>query len=176
MARVCPDCGCDLRSEEILGIALDVCPTCAGIWFDDGELLKLKDLGEDALEEAEGLSQPEEADEKEAEPQAMAAASHRKCPACGSAMDEFSYLYTSKVKLDSCPACLGTWVDEGELKAMREALATARQHPENRQLMRTLEHQLKVIAETSAHKDLVERHRRVARFLRVFTMHRPQVD
>lgn len=176
MARVCPDCGCELKSEEILGIGLDVCPTCAGIWFDDGELLKLKDLGEDALDEAEGRLQPEGSEEKEAEPQATAAPSPRKCPCCQNAMEEFSYLYTSKVKLDSCPMCLGTWVDEGELNAMREALATARQHPENKSLMRTLEHQLKVIAETSAHKDTVERHRRVARFLRVFTMHRPQVD
>ncbi len=176
MARTCPDCGCDLKSEEILGISLDVCPTCAGIWFDDGELLKLKDLGEDALDEAEGVFQPEGSEESEGKPEATSAPSTRMCPCCGNAMDEFSYLYTSKVKLDSCPICLGTWVDEGELNAMREELARARQHPENKQLMRTLEHQLKVIAETSAHHDTVERHRRVARFLRVFNMRRPQVD
>lgn len=170
MARECPECGTDLLAEEILGITLDVCPQCAGIWFDDGELLKLKDLGEDAMSEVEDDVAP-------AEPEApKKAVSKRLCPDCGTALDEFSYLYTSTVKLDSCGKCYGTWVQDGELQAMREALDMARLHPENKQLMRTLEHQLKAIANRSDLDDPVHRHHRIARFLRVFSLRRPFVS
>jgi hypothetical protein len=33
----CPKCGADLKTEDYLGIQIDRCPECLGIWFDAGE-------------------------------------------------------------------------------------------------------------------------------------------
>lgn len=164
MARSCPDCGTELRSEDILGITLDVCPDCAGIWFDDGELLKLKELGDDAIDEVEDDVVPTKSEKGEG--------AKKMCPDCGTGLEEFSYLYTTTVKLDSCPTCAGTWVQDGELVAMRTALEAARTSPENPHLMRTIRHQLDVVADEAEHQGFLDRHRRIARFLRVLSMRR----
>jgi Zn-finger nucleic acid-binding protein len=36
--RLCPVCQVALVPQTHLGITIDVCPTCAGIWFDADEL------------------------------------------------------------------------------------------------------------------------------------------
>lgn len=167
MARQCPDCKTDLRTEELLGVPLDVCPSCAGIFFDDGEMVKLKDLGDDAFAEVDDAVQPEDAMEPSGND------SKRMCPACRVPMQEYVYLYTSTVKLDSCPDCYGTWVENGELKAMREALADAQQQPINESLMRRLEHELVIAHEEEAHRERLARSRRVVNYLRVMNMRRP---
>ena len=34
----CPKCGDKLREEDFHGVKIDKCPSCKGIWLDDGEL------------------------------------------------------------------------------------------------------------------------------------------
>ena len=34
----CPECGGTLVSREIVGVTIDECGGCLGIWFDAGEL------------------------------------------------------------------------------------------------------------------------------------------
>jgi hypothetical protein len=34
----CPKCGEQLASVEHLGVTVDECPSCHGMWFDQGEL------------------------------------------------------------------------------------------------------------------------------------------
>lgn len=166
MARQCPDCKIDLRTEEILGIDLDICPECAGIFFDDGEMVKLKEQGDDAFGEVDEQVQPEEPFEPSGEPIS------RMCPACGEVMDEFKYLYTTHIKLDSCPKCFGTWVEHGELEAMQKALADAESQPMNESLMRTLNHQLVIAEEEVAHQRRLYRQRRMTQVLRLLTLRR----
>ncbi|MGC8659035.1 MAG: zf-TFIIB domain-containing protein [Desulfomonilaceae bacterium] len=38
---LCPTCNVDLLLSERLGIEIDYCPKCRGIWLDRGELEKL---------------------------------------------------------------------------------------------------------------------------------------
>jgi Zn-finger nucleic acid-binding protein len=40
----CPKDSAQLRAAAPLGIALDWCPLCKGVWFDNGELKKLLSL------------------------------------------------------------------------------------------------------------------------------------
>lgn len=167
MSRQCPDCKIPLRTEEILGIALDVCPDCAGIYFDDGEMVKLKDMGDDVFSEVDDQVVPE------GEPVPTERTTNRMCPACKFGMEEYAYLYTSKVRLDSCPKCHGTWVEHGELKAMESALSTARTTAENPSLLRTLDHQLEIAKELSAHEQRMARSRYVQRFMRVLLTRPP---
>jgi hypothetical protein len=56
---------------------------------------------------------------------------------------------------------------------MRTALEAARTSPENRHMMRTIEHQIKVIDGSPVERDTLDRHQRIVRFLRVFSMRRP---
>ena len=37
----CPVCGDALKGVERMGVSLDHCPTCHGIWLDQGELSEL---------------------------------------------------------------------------------------------------------------------------------------
>lgn len=169
MARLCPDCKTPLSEEEILGVTLDVCPDCAGIWFEDGELLKLRELGDVELDEVEDAIVPGAPDGKHM------VATARLCPTCQSAMDEFVYLYTTKVKLDSCDKCYGTWVDDGELTAMRIALEESRLQPENAQVMRMMHHQLEAIELEDKHREFLTRHQTVAKVMRALTFRRASV-
>lgn len=36
----CPNCNCDLLMSERMGIEVDYCPSCRGVWLDRGELDK----------------------------------------------------------------------------------------------------------------------------------------
>ena len=37
----CPNDGETLQARERLGVEIDVCPTCRGVWLDRGELDKI---------------------------------------------------------------------------------------------------------------------------------------
>ncbi len=41
MAMLCPVCSTELQTVERQDIELDHCPTCEGIWLDQGELSEL---------------------------------------------------------------------------------------------------------------------------------------
>jgi hypothetical protein len=40
----CPQCNETLLMTERMGVSIDYCPACRGIWLDKGELDKLLDL------------------------------------------------------------------------------------------------------------------------------------
>lgn len=111
--RICPNCREPLQSASLNGIALDLCRKCAGIWFDAGELVKLKESSSTAWENTEDAVRPS----VEAPPP-NTAPSGRPCPACGKAMYRYAYLYTTTVMLDGCESCGGVWVDDKELDSM----------------------------------------------------------
>lgn len=37
----CPVCGTPMREIERLGVMIDICPSCKGVWLDRGELDKI---------------------------------------------------------------------------------------------------------------------------------------
>ena len=116
MPRTCPDCKTPLERKDFSGLVLDACPKCAGVFFDDGELADLRRRGDAAFTEVDDKIQPAETLDAHFTPKL------RMCPGCGAAMNAFRYLYSSPVILDSCGACGGIWVDNGELKQMQEYL------------------------------------------------------
>ena len=40
----CPVCDAKLRAVEKMGVEVDVCPDCKGVWLDRGELDKLVEM------------------------------------------------------------------------------------------------------------------------------------
>mgnify|MGYP003348956938 CR=1 FL=1 len=51
----CPKCGHDLHQETLEGVAVDICPSCRGIFLDDGELAKLTERPKGLLGKVRGL-------------------------------------------------------------------------------------------------------------------------
>lgn len=59
----CPVCSEKMKTIERLGVEIEICPGCKGVWLDSGELDKLLALddGEDAPQAAEAVDMPTEA-------------------------------------------------------------------------------------------------------------------
>jgi|GEM_PF-2525711 len=119
MARHCPDCKSSLAPKSFYGMTVDACPQCAGIFFDEGEINRVRAAGPQALSELEDMVQPTMAITSER-------ATLRLCPCCDKGMDTYRYQYTSKVMLDSCSDCGGLWIQDGELAAIRQYLEQER--------------------------------------------------
>jgi len=109
----CPRDGTKLQRVDILGIELDKCHKCDGLWFDRGELERLRDAGIDEIEKA--------IERKYGDPQFEEGevAGYMRCPRCEEGrLIRFSYTYVNPVHVDRCDKCLGIWVDDGELDAI----------------------------------------------------------
>lgn len=119
IGRSCPDCGALLVARLHEGITLDVCPSCAGVWFEQGELKALIQQDPSSLLQLEEKVQPKEVRPLGSPPAA------RQCPNCADPMVRYRYLGVSSVELDACPRCKGIWVDDGELARMLQALQEA---------------------------------------------------
>lgn len=81
-------------------VDLDVCPGCAGIWFDLGE-----------LEEILGTKAPSARDP---------GLTTRKCPRCAFRLKP--YRMAKGVEVDKCTGCEGVYLDAGELELLRRQL------------------------------------------------------
>jgi uncharacterized protein len=59
----CPVCSEKMKTIERLGVEVEICPGCKGIWLDAGELDKLLALddGEDEAQATEATAMPAEA-------------------------------------------------------------------------------------------------------------------
>ena len=116
--RSCPNCAETLVEQGLAGERVDRCPTCSGIFFDQGELEAILGLvhlvHEVSIDEAEIDHVP-----------AVERAREMRCPADGEAMDP-EVLGT--VVLDRCPACDSIWLDGGEITALKLAERTIRRN------------------------------------------------
>ncbi|MFO7899292.1 MAG: zf-TFIIB domain-containing protein [Planctomycetota bacterium] len=109
----CPRDGTELSKVEVLGLELDKCHHCDGIWFDRGELERIRDAGVEGVEEVLERKYGDPATEKgEVE-------GYMRCPRCGDArLQRQHYTYANPVKIDRCERCHGVWVDDTELDAI----------------------------------------------------------
>ena len=135
----CPRDGTELAKVEILGLELDKCHKCDGLWFDRGELERIRDAEVPEIEEVleEKYGDPE-VTEGEVE-------GYMRCPRCGGRLQRQHYTYVRPVRVDRCEKCLGLWLDKGErLKILKDKKLvdaidigpeeTGRQHDEIRQI------------------------------------------
>jgi Zn-finger nucleic acid-binding protein len=54
MLKLCPTCHRDLDEVERMGVLVDVCPRCQGVWLDRGELEKVSDYIRAMLASSDG--------------------------------------------------------------------------------------------------------------------------
>jgi Zn-finger nucleic acid-binding protein len=105
----CPRDGTELQPVLLLGIELDKCHKCDGLWCDYGELEKLEEFGETDLEEIieEKYGDPEYREDQ--------VDGYMRCPRCDGRLLEHVYTYVVPVNVDTCQSCYGVWLDDGEL-------------------------------------------------------------
>ena len=110
----CPCCNSELKRKSTKNIEIDECPECKGIWFEDDELRKAKDVADSDLNwmDFEIWKHKNEFKIKE---------SPRSCPVCKTDTKAIDYGSTS-TEIDYCPSCKGVWLDRGEFKKIINAL------------------------------------------------------
>ena len=115
----CPRTGEPLSKLQLGKLEVDVCPTCAGVWFDHFELNKV-----DELHELQG----------EVLVNYLSEQAHRilntdvrlKCPRDTDVVMMRRYFSPKgHIEIDECPACGGIWLDAGELEGIRALFASA---------------------------------------------------
>jgi Zn-finger nucleic acid-binding protein len=116
---ICPVCKSALRPFAHGGQTIDVCPECAGIWFDAdeigpvvGELVSQGVVPDQPARDAFNVHPKARRDD---EP-------NRLCPRCGVLTQTLNYAYDSNVILNKCPSCRGLWADKGEVQRIAQYL------------------------------------------------------
>ena len=120
-AMLCPRCDNALyyTHGDSSGLALDTdphvdhCHACGGVWIDIGALSLLLDVPIHWLHEWEQTLSA-------AASGAMAIRqADLVCPTCQVVLDMRNYAADSGIYVDRCATCRGTWLDRGELVAMK---------------------------------------------------------
>jgi Zn-finger nucleic acid-binding protein len=84
----CIHCNEDMFSKDVMGIKIDLCPSCAGLWLNSNELKSLTDYE-------------------------LAAGRVLACMKCSKPMQT---KLVRGVEIDICPDCSSVWLDGGELR------------------------------------------------------------
>jgi len=114
---LCPHCRIPLKSAEIRGSRIYLCPECHGLWLKSDEfnfLVSKRDVYKDE-------SIPKKYERKPlsgGKPAAM----YVPCPVCNSLMNRQNFKKISGVIIDICKKH-GVWLDAGELDQIRSFVA-----------------------------------------------------
>jgi Zn-finger nucleic acid-binding protein len=114
----CAACGSSLERYDAFDIKLEGCSSCYGLWLNDDELRQLKDRAEgDRWTDLQWVD-----DELEALESSYGMPSRRDCPECTDQKLVTVQFGSSRIHLDLCPNCNGTWLDAGEFQQIMEHL------------------------------------------------------
>jgi Zn-finger nucleic acid-binding protein len=105
-AMRCPKCRSDMEQIEIDGTEIDRCSSCHGLWFDDGELSKVRnkeaaaaiDIGDVAIGKAQNKIE------------------NYRCPRCAGTMNRLVDAEQPHIWFEQCDSCHGSFFDAGELR------------------------------------------------------------
>ena len=108
--RKCPSCEPDviMRQDTLYRQEIERCPTCNGIFLDEGELGAIVRLMK--LYRSVNLNEPEIETLDDIERFAYL------CPADGSKLTREDY---GGLPVDTCDQCRGVWLDAGELVSLK---------------------------------------------------------
>jgi len=110
-AMRCPKCRADMEQVMIDDIEIDRCSSCHGLWFDAGELGKLRtkeaaaalDIGDIKTGKAQNKIE------------------HYRCPRCAGPMNRLVDPEQTHIWFEQCGSCRGTFFDAGELTDLATA-------------------------------------------------------
>jgi len=118
--RTCIKCNSPQEPIVVMGVEIDRCVNCGGLWLDAGELKELvsKRTSPDSDAQLESTIDQLSRMRPTGDASARAAdAVDTPCPACGGKLMVAHFADTS---IEQCTACDGVFIDRGELaKAMK---------------------------------------------------------
>lgn len=101
----CPSCGGAFASLKIGAVTIDRCQQCNGLWLDPLELERVLESDHATLTAHQTAHAPTDP-----------AKAKGPCPRCGGTFIQLTDL-RADVVVDSCAACYGIFLDDGELAA-----------------------------------------------------------
>jgi PAT family beta-lactamase induction signal transducer AmpG len=104
-AMRCPKCRSDMEQVVIEGTEVDRCSSCHGLWFDAGELGKLRNKQAAAALDIGDIDTGKRQNEIE----------HYRCPRCAGPMNRLVDPGQTHIWFEQCGSCRGTFFDAGEL-------------------------------------------------------------
>ena len=106
----CPKCARESLERRLgpKGVIVDMCPTCGGVWLDQGEIYAY-------------ARSPRRVYEMLKKAYTKTSGSPRKCPRCIRPLSEVRIPAASLV-IEACPGCGGNWFDKGEVAQLGRAL------------------------------------------------------
>jgi Zn-finger nucleic acid-binding protein/ribosomal protein L40E len=113
----CPCCGCLMAVRPLVGIAINECAECNGIWVPGNKIELLVNRAVEARQRVLETEPDEVAPRKKGANPSHQRVQYRKCPECESFMGRRNFRKASGIILDRC-AEHGTWLDADELEAM----------------------------------------------------------
>ncbi|MGH9489405.1 MAG: zf-TFIIB domain-containing protein [Terriglobales bacterium] len=136
---LCPACGATLARYAVFHMSFEGCPACKGVWLFRDELRRLKN-------KFAGGSLHWLNDEVNQVGRVAAVKTNRACPKCGGG-DHAARLVAavfghSKIVLDWCPQCQGTWLDAGALDGVRDYLRQELEQSHPREMEQALREEL----------------------------------
>ena len=157
----CPACGHILSAHQVGDITVDICRGgCGGVWFDAHELKRVDESFEPA---DDGLL------DVPRDPSIMVdTTARRHCPRCDDTVMMRHFVSVRReIEIDECPRCGGTFLDHGELTAIRSQFASeeARREAARDSYSDMFDDELDEESEQS--EECLRRSRGVARMLRV---------
>ena len=104
-AMRCPKCRSDMEQVMIESIEVDRCSACHGLWFDSGELSKLRNKEAAAALDIGDVVTGKKQNEIE----------HYRCPRCAGPMNRLVDPKQPHIWFEQCGSCHGSFFDAGEL-------------------------------------------------------------
>ena len=101
----CPKCRSGMQQIMIDGTEVDRCSACHGLWFDAGELDKLRNKEAAAALDIGDVSIGKQQNEIE----------HYRCPRCAGPMNRLVDPEQPHIWFEQCGSCRGSFFDAGEL-------------------------------------------------------------
>ncbi len=97
----CPKCLKVMEAITQMGVELDQCGNCNGVWLDRGEWTQMtRGRGKDAVTFHVVNAKP---------------IPDFQCPRCQTALEEGHHHAYDDFAIDQCPSCQGCFLDRGEL-------------------------------------------------------------
>ncbi len=112
----CKRCKGNLVTIETKNIVYKKCDQCLGILLDMKDFKAIIDLYREI--EKKDLKRAESEARHHNEDEADGYLTTIDCGHCDTPMENYEYMYTSKIRIDNCPDCQYLWVDNGKLKRL----------------------------------------------------------
>jgi Zn-finger nucleic acid-binding protein len=103
-AMRCPKCRSDMEQLDVEGTEIDRCLSCHGLWFDAGEIEKLRDKKIAAAIDIKDAASAKEHNTID----------RYRCPRCGGAMNRLVDPGQTHIWYEQCGSCHGSYFDAGE--------------------------------------------------------------